>query len=273
MSFQPILPLGGYTGWRFLQRTLSQQETAHATAPAAQRDEAYFREKITAVQSAADLVADRRLLRVALTAFGLAEDLPNRAYVQKVLESSTLDPASFVNRLSDERYKRMATAFGLGEGMLPMTGNAGFADRILAGYRDYRFEEAVGEQDESMRLALALDRDLGRLAGQGSSEATKWYKILGTPALREVFETAFNLPSSFGSIDVDQQVEILRERTERLTGKDTVSQFTDQEALDTLTKRFFLAGQVAQVQSVAGQSTALTLLQSGQASLNGLLGR
>lgn len=273
MSFQPVLPLGGYTGWRFLQRTLAQQEASHAAAPAAQRDEAYFRENIAAVQTAEDLVSDRRLLRVALTAFGLGDDVRNRAYVKKVLESSTIDPTSFVNRLSDDRYKQMASAFGLGEGMLPLTGNAGFADRILASYRERRFEEAVGEQDETMRLALSLERDLGRLAGQASSEATKWYKILGTPALREVFETAFNLPSSFGSIDVDQQVEILRARTERLTGADTVSQFTGNAALDALTKRFFLAGQVAQIQSVSGQSAALTLLQSGQATLSGVLGR
>jgi hypothetical protein len=252
---------------------LPQQEAAHAASPAAQRDAAYFREAIASVQTATELVSDRRLLRVALTAFGLAEDLPNRAFVEKVLESSTLDPASLVNRLTDTRYKRMANAFGLGPDMLPQTGNAGFADRILTGFQEQSFEAAVGEQDPSMRLALALDRDLGQIASETASEATKWYKVLGTPSLRSVFETAYALPSSFGSIDIDRQVEILRERTERLTGNDSVSQFTRSDTVEALTRRYFLMGQIAEGQATNGQSAALSLLQMGQASLNGLLGR
>ena len=36
MSFQPVLPLGGAAGWRFLSRTLPRQEAAHAaSAPVA----------------------------------------------------------------------------------------------------------------------------------------------------------------------------------------------------------------------------------------------
>ncbi|GAB4260364.1 MAG: DUF1217 domain-containing protein [Pararhodobacter sp.] len=273
MSFQPVLPLGGYAGWLFLQRTLEKQSAAHAAAPAEQRDAAYFRENIGSVQTAADLVQDRRLLRVALTAFGLAEDLPNRAFIQKALESSTLDPASLVNRLTDARYKRLANAFGLGPDMLPQTANPGFADRILSGFHERSFEEAVGEQDQSMRLAMALKRDLGQIAGETSSELTKWYKVLGTPSLRSVFETAYNLPSSFGSLDIDRQVAVLQERTERLTGDDSISQFSRVGPIDSLTRRFFLMGQLAETQASSGQSAVLSLLQSGQASLRSLLGR
>ncbi len=273
MSFQPILPLDGYVGWRFLQRTRESQEASHAAAPAAQRDEAYFREKIGSITSAEELVSDRRLLNVALTAFGLQDDLPNRAYIQKVLESPAKTEGSFVNRLADKRYQQLNAAFGFGDAYLSWNQFDGFADRLLSQFRDRSFEQAVGQQNESMRLALALERDLPALAGQSSSEATRWFTVLGTPSLREVFETAFALPSGFGTLDIDRQVAILQERTERLTGSDSVSQFTDPEALDKLTRRFFLAGQVAQVQSAAGGSAALTLLQAGQASLKGLLGR
>ncbi|MCB1407798.1 MAG: DUF1217 domain-containing protein [Rhodobacteraceae bacterium] len=273
MSFQPVLPLEGFVGWRFLQRTMPAQTQAHANTPAAQRDEAYVRENIGAIASAQDLVADRRLLRVALTAFGLADDLPNRAYVEKVLESSTTTEGSFVSRLTDKRYMNLAKAFGFGDGPVPRSQAPGFADTLLAKFQSRSFEEAVGQQDDSMRMALAVERDLSDLAAQGSSEATKWYTVLGTPSLRAVFETAFLLPSSFGTLDIDQQVQILKGRTERLVGSETISQFADKTRIETLTRQFFLAGQVQQIQSQSGMSSALVLLQSGQAALNGLLGR
>lgn len=275
MSFQPILPLDGYVGWRFLQRTLDKQQASANAAPQLQRDEAHFREKIASITSAEELVKDRQLLSVALTAFGLQDDLPNRAYIQKVLESPAKEEGSFVNRLTDRRYKQLNAAFGFGDTYVSWNQiDETFADRMVAAYRDQSFEVAVGAQNESMRLALGLQRDLADLARQDSSELTRWYTVLGTGSLRAVFETAFMLPTGFGALDLDRQVEILQGRMEQLTGSDTISQFKDPEAVDTLIRRYFLAGQVKAIQdnAVAG-SGALTLLQNGQASLRSILGR
>ncbi|WP_127106048.1 DUF1217 domain-containing protein [Pararhodobacter zhoushanensis] len=273
MSFQPILPLDGYVGWRFLQRTRDQQEAALTAAPAAQRDEAYFRERIQSITSAEDLVKDRRLLSVALTAFGLQDDLPNRAYIQKVLESPAKEDGSFVNRLADKRYKQLNVAFGFGDTYLSWNQFDGFAEKLLGDFRDRSFEQAVGEQSESMRLALALERDLPALAAQDISEAARWYTVLGTPSLRAVFETAYLLPDGFGTLDIDRQVDILKDRTERLMGSDSIAQFDDPEAVETLTRRFFLSEQVQQIQAETASSGALMLLQQGQSSLRRLLGR
>lgn len=275
MSFQPILPLDGYVGWRFLQKTLDKQQEAVAAAPQSVRDEAYFREKIASITSAEDLVNDRQLLSVTLTAFGLQDDLPNRAYIQKVLESPAKEDGSFINRLADRRYKQLNAAFGFGDNYLSWNQiDPGFTDRMVQAYRDQSFEVAVGEQNDAMRLALGTQRDLADLARQDSSELTRWYTVLGTPSLRRVFETAFMLPTGFGTLDLDKQVEILKTRTEKLTGSDSIAQFVDPSATDTLIRRFFLAGQIQQIQSGTDYgSGALTLLQNGQSSLNALLGR
>ena len=275
MSFQPILPLDGYVGWRFLQKTLDQQQAAVAAAPQSVRDEAYFREKIASITSAEDLVNDRQLLSVTLTAFGLQDDLPNRAYIQKVLESPVKEEGSFINRLTDRRYKQLNAAFGFGDNYLSWNQiDPGFVDRMVQAFRDQSFEVAVGDQNDSMRLALGTQRDLADLAQQDSSELTRWFTVLGTPSLRRVFETAFMLPTGFGALDLDKQVEIMKARTEKLTGSDSIAQFTDPAVTDTLIRRFFLAGQIQQFQSGAEYgSGALTLLQNGQSSLNALLGR
>lgn len=272
MSFQPVLPSGGYTGWQFLQRTLEKQSTAHATTRTAQRDETYYREKIGQISSAEELVKDRRLLRVTLAAFGLADDLPNRAYITRVLESPTEnDPESgkrsFVNRLADKRYLELSKAFGFGDGDTPLNKAPGFADKMIANYHARQFEVAVGEQDQSMRMALALQRDLRELAGSDQSENGKWFRVLGTPALRQVFETAFNLPKSFGTLDLDRQADIMRTRTQRMFGDSSVSQFSDPDQVNLLVRRFFVGEQLSQIQSSGVQSAALTMLQSAQANM------
>lgn len=273
MSFQPILPFGGYTGWRFLQRTQEKQATAHASAAAQKREEEYFRDKIASVPSAEALVSDRRLLSVSLTAFGLQDDLANRAYLRKVLESSIYDSGSFVNRLSHKRYRQLSEAFGFGDRLVPRNQLSGFAESVLAQYKERSFEIAVGAQDNEMRLALGVRRDLAALANQPVSETTRWFTVLGTPSIRAIFEQAYNLPSSFGRIDIDRQVDILKEKTRALMGSDTVAQFSDSGKLETLTRRFFLIGQFNDVTSASGQGAALSLLQSGQMSLANLRGR
>ena len=49
MSFQPIIPLAGIAGWRFLERTQATQQAAFEKGPELKRDIAYFEEKIGAV--------------------------------------------------------------------------------------------------------------------------------------------------------------------------------------------------------------------------------
>ena len=86
MSFQPVLPLAGYAGWSFLKRTMARQQVAQQASPVQQRDEAYFREKIGKVTTAEQLVSDKRLLRISLTAFGLEADL-----ISKITEALVED--------------------------------------------------------------------------------------------------------------------------------------------------------------------------------------
>lgn len=262
MSFAPVVPIGGLAGWRFLERTLDRQEAAHARAPAALRDEAYFRANIGSVRSAADLVADRRLLRVALTAFGLQDDLPNRAFIQRVLESDTTSRGSLASKLADKRYLELARAFGFDDPLGPAIARPGTAETVLQRAREMRFEAALGERDNTMRLALALQRDLRRLAADPMTETAKWYTVLGTPSLRAVFETAFSLPKEFGALDLDRQAGILQARTERLTGSRDLTQFTDPARMDMLIRRFFVGAQLAEGAAGAAGSPALLLLQA-----------
>ncbi|MDT8857994.1 DUF1217 domain-containing protein [Paracoccaceae bacterium Fryx2] len=274
MSFAPVVPLGGYAGWGFLKRTMAKQQAAFAAAPALKRDEDYFRAKIGSIKTAEDLVSDRRLLKVALGAFGLDADINNRYFIKKVLADGTLDTKDLANRLADKQYAAFSSAFGFGDYATPRTQLSDFADKILSAYKTRQFEMAVGEQNGDMRLALNAERELPLLATNTATDNGRWYAIMGNTPLRKVFETALGLPSSFGSLDLDQQMTTFRARAEKMFGSSEVSQFADPKKLDSLMRQF-----LARSDSSAGVSLltrgagALQLLQNSQAGYSNMLSR
>ncbi len=258
MSFQPVLPLTGYAGWTFLKRTLAEQQSQFTASAALKRDADYFASRIGTVDTAEDLVSDRRLLKVALGAYGLDADIHNKAFIRKVLSDGTLDRTDLANRLSDKAYYTMAADFGFDLGT-PSTRLSDFADRTLDLYGQRQFEAAVGEQNNSYRLALNAERTLRELAGKSSTENTKWFTIMGNEPLRAVFQTALGLPSSTAKLDLDQQLSLFKSRATAVFGDATISQFADSEKTDALVRRFILRDEIANI--APPQSAASIALQ------------
>lgn len=267
MSFAPVLPLSGYGGYSFLKRTLPSQKAAFEAAPALKRDEDYFREKIGSIKTAEALVSDRRLLKVALGAFGLDADINNRHFIKKVLEGGTLKEDALANRLADKQYLAMSAAFGFGDFAVPSTQISNFADKIVSAFKARQFEAAVGAQNDDMRLALNAERELATLAKRNIGENTKWFTVMGSPPLRQVFEKAFGLPKSFAALDLDQQLSTLRSRAEKAFGTSDVSQFAEPAQVDKLVRRFLVRSEVAAgFSSTTKGASALQLLQASQQS-------
>jgi hypothetical protein len=271
MSFTPVVPFAGFAGWTYLKRTLPAQQAALAAAPERQRDEAYFRQKISSVTTAADLVADRRLLFVALGAFGLEDDINNRFFIRKVLEEGTLTDGALALRLADPRYREMSEAFGFGNFTTPNTRLSDFADRTLVAYATRRFEAAVGRQSETMRLALNTERELAALAAKSSGGDTKWYAVMGSRPLRQVFETVLGLPASFAAVDLDQQLSVFKAKAEAMFGTSDIGAFAAPERMDKLIRTYVTRADLAGSSAGAPGSAALQLLQSGPGAAAGLL--
>lgn len=261
MTFTPVIPTGGNLGWSFLRATKEAQQSAFANSAVVTRDVDYFVEKIGSVRSAEQLVSDRRLLSVTLGAFGLGDDINNRFFIKKVLEDGTLDPEAFANRLADKRYLELAKAFSF-DLSPPNTVLSDFAATIVEAYKMRGFEVAVGQQDESLRLVLSLERELGELAESGHSEDTNWFTVMGTPPLRAVFERALGLPSQTGALDIDRQLEAFREKAMRAFGESDPAAFANPELRETLERRFLLQTDLqASVGGGSAASVALSLLQ------------
>lgn len=242
--FQPIVPDTGLAGWRFLQRTYDVQFETFNRSTVIQRDSDYFHEKIGSITSAEDLVADRRLLTVALGAFGLQDDINNRFFIQKVLEDGAVNEDALSMRLADTRYRELSEAFGFGPSVSANFSVSGFATGIVDRFQTNSFEVAAGAQNDATRVALYAQRELGEISAMDGSTDTKWFTIMGDPPLRELFEKALNLPSSIGQIDIDQQLSVFKDRAQSILGSDDLQQFTDEDARQDLITKYILRDQI-----------------------------
>lgn len=262
MSYQPVIVGSGLVGWQFLKSTQSTQRTVFDKSASMARDTEYFEAQIGKITNAEDLVADRRLRRVALGAFGLQDDINNIFFIRKVLEEGTLKQDALANKMSDDRYKALAKAFAFDSPLGPATQGKDFAKSIVARFRAQEFEVAVGNQDESLRLSLYLERTLPEMAATNSGDDTKWFRVMGTPPLRSVLETALGLPSGFGQLDIDKQLEMFRDKMQSRFGVSEIDEIAQPEVMGRVVQTYLLQSQIQQSSSIGAGQLALTLLQS-----------
>lgn len=273
MVFQPVIGTGGYAGWRVLESTQARQQETFDRSPVIQREIDYFRENIANATSAEALVSDRRLLSVALSAFGLGDEINKQAFVQRVLEEGTLLTTSFANRLNDPRYLAFAETFSYGNVVDPAVGTEAFREDIIARYKTFEFERAVGETDNDMRIALNFKREIAAIAETAAAspdnERLAWFQIMGNQPLRELVGTALNIPAEAAQVDIDQQQEMFADKANQIFGDSSPKVFADQEVLNEAIRRFFLNRQVENGPSALTPGVgALTLLQSSGLSQN-----
>lgn len=260
MTFQPVVPFSGYSGWRFLERTLESQKAAFVESAPITRATDNFRKKISTIQTAEDLVNDRQLLSVALGAFGLDDDIDNKFFIRKILEDGTLADDALGNRLADKSYAAFARAFGFGD-FGARTSLTNFADEIVSRYEKNQFEVAVGDQNDNLRLAMNVESSIADAVEQSSSQNAQWYSVMGSPPLRAVFENALGLPASFAQIGLDQQLDVMKSRAESTFGTSNVADFLEPTNQEKLIRLFLIRSEAAEV-SISSGSMALSMLQS-----------
>jgi hypothetical protein len=134
--------------------------------------------------------------------------------------------------------------------------------RIVSAYRERQFEVAVGAQSTDMRLALSLDRELTDLSARSLSNDGLWFTVMATPPLRTVFQTALGLPPTLGTLDIDRQLGVFKDRARSMLGTDDVRQLAEPGRQNELLRRFLLSSETAAGASLATPgSTALAILQ------------
>lgn len=261
MSFQPVVVGTGLVGWQFLKSTQDTQKAVFNGGAELSRDTEYFAANIAKVETAEALVSDRRLLKVALGAFGLQDDINNKFFIKKILDEGVSESTSLANRMADERYKSLTKAFAFDSPLGSRTSLSKFPAEILSKYRAQEFEIAVGNQDETLRLSMNFERNLPEISESDGTNDTKWFRVMGTTPLRTVFETALGLPSSFAQLDLDKQLETLREKTQSRFGFSEIDALSDPDTMGKIVQTYLLQSQIKNFASSSSSQVAVTLLQ------------
>ncbi|MGP9803531.1 DUF1217 domain-containing protein [Paracoccus sp. NSM] len=248
---------GGLLGWKILQRTESRQIEILRRDAVVQRSTSYLRDNPDKLTSPEALVGDYRMLSAVLSAFGLENDVANKAFIRKVLESDLSDRSALVNRLSDKRYLRMAEALGFSA---PGGPSADLGDRLGQAFIQREYERRVGAGDEDLRLALNARREIAAFADNDKSATTQWYEVMGNPPMRKVFETALGFGPSFGKLPVERQNAEFMKAAQRQFGTSSLAELAEPAATERLIISFLARAQLTQSVSQNRYSAALTLL-------------
>lgn len=270
MSFYPAIPLGGYIGWRVFEKNADKQFETFQKSPEIVRNMEYFREHIAEATSAEKLVNDRRLLTVALEAYGLGDEINKKAFIKKILVEGTDFSDTFANRMSDPRWRQFAKDFGYGNITGAQVGVESFREKVANNYLERAFEARVGEVNTDMRLAMNFRREIETIANGANVEEAGWFQIMGQEPLRLVMEAALGLPSSIGTIDIDKQKEWFAKKAEQLFGGSSPAVFKDPVKVEQALRRFFLQSDIANGPSASTPGmAALTVLGGASSGVSG----
>jgi hypothetical protein len=260
--FQPAIPLSGYGGWKLLQSTYSRQLEGFADSASVKNDRNYLTEKLSSPISLDDFMSDRRLLRVSMTAFDLGGEEWKGGFIRKVLEEAVTPDSTFLKRLNNADYTRFSETFKFEDGTLSLSADQ--IETIGDNFETAAFRAAVGEVDENMRLSLNYQSKIVDIAGSGASESAILYRLLGNPPVRQVIETALNLPAEMSKLDIDRQAAILKDKFQSVLGISKASDLVNIENVDKMLQRFHIMNTVNSGPSTTTPGyAALTLLGGG----------
>jgi hypothetical protein len=94
-----------------IENNLARYQKMVASEPAVKTATDYYAANIGKVKSISDLVGNYRLLSYALTAYGLGDQVNNKALVTKVLQGGVTSSHALANTLSNPNWAKFAKAF------------------------------------------------------------------------------------------------------------------------------------------------------------------
>lgn len=207
----------------------NDQKDAHMkmfeAQPTTARDIEKFKEDIVNIKSVDDLMKNRTLLSVTLSAFQLESEIDKTAFVEKMLTEDPSDENSLVNRLVEPRWTKLSNAlYGLNQDP-DFFQNEDNVSAILNGYKTNEFEKFEGQNAEGVRESLYFKRIAG-----GVTEVSQ---ILADKTLMQVVRVGLGLPESFQSLEYEQQKA-------RLEKEIDLEDFKDPEKIDKMIERYLI---------------------------------
>lgn len=245
--------LATYTSYNLITRDLDKSLARTAAEPDVARATAYYNDNIVNVKSVDDLMRDDKLYRYVVKAYGLEDMAYAKALIRKVLEGGPDDPKALASKLTDPRFKALATAFDFPAFGAATTSTEAVEKDTVASYMRQTLEQSVGEQNEGVRLALYFQRK--------APAVTSAYGILADAALLKVAQTALGIPALSSLQDIDIQAKTINSLMD-------VADLQDPQKLTALLQKFAAKYDIDNAQSTPNPLLALFDNSGGGVSIS-----
>ncbi|HWU64011.1 MAG TPA: DUF1217 domain-containing protein [Ensifer sp.] len=137
-----------FLSYDLIARDMSKSLNRVASEGQTKRETDYFNANIGKVTSVDEFMGDYRLYSYAMKAYGLDDMTYAKAFMKKVLDSDLTDTSSFVNRLSDQKYRDFANAFQFGKATATVQTTAQ-KDSTVQAYKDQLAQEEAAVSTDS----------------------------------------------------------------------------------------------------------------------------
>ena len=152
--------------------TLTVTSTTLVKGLIRQRDIAVFKRAIAKAKTIGEALDNPAVMKVLLTANGLADQVPYPGLAKKVLLSDPNDPNALVNRMGSARWKSVVKAFDFAKAGIDALKDPGALDAVApfvadSGEGRWTVDEAVRQGTPAPVIALAL---MSRFSSQGKAD-------------------------------------------------------------------------------------------------------
>ena len=232
-----------------IENNLSRYKAMTAAQPAVKTATDYYTANIGKVKTIQALVGNYRLLSYALQAYGLGDQINNKALITKVLQGGTSSSTALANTLPNPNWAKFAKAFDFIDKTATAPSAKSAITTTTANYVEQQLETQQGQSDPGVQLALYFKRV--------APTVSNGYSILGDENLLEKGQTIFGLAPTTNSSEIDAEAAAV----EKLV---PTSSLTNSKTLESLVERFTANYDANYGPSSNGQATPLTV-NSGNA--------
>lgn len=227
------------------EKNQSKSIKATATQPAVKLTIEAFTEGVNGAKSVQDLLSNPAVMRVLLTANGLADQIPYHALAQQALQSDLSDPKSLANTLTDTRWKSVAKTYDFAKQGLALIKQSKVMNAITDGYAEVTWRKSLDTTTPGLSNALTF-RDQ-------AVKFTSAIQILGDPVLRNVVTTALGIPLQIAFQPLEAQEKAITTRLD-------IKKLQDPKFVESFAQRYLLAAARNSSSSTSAGTTDLTTL-------------
>jgi hypothetical protein len=213
---------------KMAQKNRDREVANTAKQPETQRDIAVFKRVIAKAKTIGEALDNPAVMKVLLTANGLADQVPYEGLAKKVLLSDPNDPNALVNRMGSARWKSVVKAFDFAKAGIDALKDPALQTRLADGYVEVAWRK--GLEKATPGLSDALD------FRERASKFKNAIDILGDPVMRRVVTTALGIPKQIAFQELGAQEKAITNRLD-------ISRLQDPKFVDGLSQRYLLEKQ------------------------------